>query len=242
MLGFTAVTQAFAQSSCDNVAGRGDLAVREQYQQTIDYYIKLAAAAQIKGFNPRNFPQPAPTGPAAALDFVGIVLTLAQQRDEAITTVFQAYHSCRDRNNVESLQAVDAAATFFVGQGLRQSVPPSAAYIDAQRLLNGTPLAERVALDIQTREALFVRLGINGNAADLIRNPLQIGPSGPVRIPGQVFGGPNSLIKNPNGIFGELPGVPASGSVQVTAPPVNPSLAPLELGQVGGHRVCIPWC
>src|SRR5437016_5534534 len=56
------------QVTCENLAGRGDLAVRDQYQQTIDYYLKLGAAAQVKGFNPRSFPQPDQNGNVGALD------------------------------------------------------------------------------------------------------------------------------------------------------------------------------
>src|SRR5262249_45375773 len=65
---------------------------------------------------------------------------------------------------------------------IKDVVPESARHIDASRILSGTPLGGPNALIPQAREWIFDRLGIRGFAADVIRNPLQISPGGPVRF------------------------------------------------------------
>jgi hypothetical protein len=60
------------------------------------------------------------------------------------------------------------------------------------------------------------------------------GPNSVFNNPGQLAGGPNSVINNPSQIFGG-PNSAFRNPEQLAPPPVN-------LGTVGGKRVCIPWC
>jgi hypothetical protein len=60
------------------------------------------------------------------------------------------------------------------------------------------------------------------------------GPNSVFNNPGQLAGGPNSVINNPGQILGG-PNSAARNPGQLVPPPLN-------LGTVGGKRVCIPWC
>jgi hypothetical protein len=67
-----------------------------------------------------------------------------------------------------------------------------------------------------------------GGPNSMFNNPGQVwgGPNSMFNNPGQVWGGPNSVFNNPGQLVPQLP----------------PPPPPLQLGTVGGHRVCIPWC
>jgi hypothetical protein len=72
-----------------------------------------------------------------------------------------------------------------------------------------------------------------GGPNSVFNSPQQIwgGPNSVVRNPGQVFGGPNSVFNNPGQILG------GPNSVFHQAAP-----NPIQVGSVGGHRICVPWC
>jgi hypothetical protein len=225
------LNSAFAQDICANAAAQGDAAVREQYQHTIDYFVKIAAAAQLRGFDPTNFPQADENGNVQAINLVAIIQRLSSQRDQAIAQIYQAFQECR--SNVAPYQKIVDVASFFLFGGLQQVVPERATHIDASRLLAGTPFGGPNALIPQSRDYLMARLGIGGDAANLIRNPLQIGQQGPFRAPWVPMFAP--------GI--PLPALPSIGSLpNLPQLPSIPSPPPIEIGSVGGHRVCIPWC
>lgn len=87
--------------------------------------------------------------------------------------------------------------------------------------------------------------GCFGNNNDLIgRNGFVVrnitalagGPNSVIRDPGQVLGGPNSVFNNPRQILGGPNSVPNQVLRNVPSPP------PIEVGKIGNHRVCIPWC
>jgi hypothetical protein len=218
-----------AQDLCQEAASRSDTAVREQYQQNIDYFLKIAAAAQSKGFDPRNFPQADDTGQVQALDLIAIVQGLVSKMDQGIAAIFTAFQECEQR--VAPYQRIVDVGTFFLSGGLQQVIPKRALYIDASRLLAGTPFGGPNALVPQTREYIFSRLGIGGGVADAIRNPLQVGTQG-------LFRAPWNPVLLPPGIS-PLPGsIPIPG---VGLPPLQ-APKPIPLGSVGGHRVCVPWC
>lgn len=87
----------------------------------------------------------------------------------------------------------------------------------------------------------FVRrtLGeIAGGPNSVINNPGQIwgGDNSFVRNPGQIWGGPNSFVRNPGQIFGR------SNSVFNNPGQLLPKPKPVQVGSIGGKRICLPWC
>ncbi len=223
---------AAAQNVCQVEAGRADQAIREQYQHSIDYFLKLAAAARIKGIDPRRFPQVSPTGQLEVIDLVQIAQDLSARRDQAIQAIYVGFQECQQ--GVAPYQAIVNRAIFFLTGGMSQVVPGKALHIDASNLLAGTPFGGPNALVPQAREQIFSMLGIQGPVADVIRNPLAIGPGGPFRAPW-------SPILMPGLPPVALPSIPP---IRVSPPPL-PRVPPpprIEIGKVGGHRVCLPWC
>lgn len=79
---------------------------------------------------------------------------------------------------------------------------------------------------------------IAGGPNSVINDPGQIwgGDNSFVRNPGQIWGGSNSFVRNPAQIFG------GSNSVFNNPGQLLPSPRPLTLGNVGGKRICLPWC
>jgi hypothetical protein len=77
---------------------------------------------------------------------------------------------------------------------------------------------------------------IAGGPNSIIRNPDQIwgGNNSFVRNPGQIWGGNNSFVRNPSQFWG--------GNNSIFNNPSQLVPKPLEVGKIGGHRVCIPWC
>jgi len=231
LLLFCAPEKAGAQDVCRNAAAQNDQAVREQYQHTIDYFLKIAAAAQAKGFDPTNFPQADDTGQIQAINLIAIIQNLTAKRDEGIAAIYQAFQECEQ--NVAPYQRIADIGSFFLSGGMQQVIPERARHIDASRLLAGTPFGGPNALVPQTREYIFSRLGIGGDAANFIRNPLQIGQQGPFRAPWVPM-----LLP---GVAGGLPILPNGLPQLPNLPPVR-SPPPVQLGTVGGKRICVPWC
>lgn len=231
LLSLLVIWEVKAQNVCAAEAGRADQAIREQYQQTIDYFLKLAAAARLKGIDPRRFAQVI-NGQVEILDLVQLAQDVSLKRDEGIQTVYAGFQACQ--RGVAPYQAIIEPTMFFLSGGLSQVVPDKALHIDASNLLAGTPFGGPSALIPQAREQIFSMLGIGGDVASVIRNPLQIGPGGPVRAPWVPMLGQGM----PN--IG-LPNLPPIGITPPNVALPNPP-PPIQLGNVGGHRVCIPWC
>lgn len=87
--------------------------------------------------------------------------------------------------------------------------------------------------------------GCFGNNNDLfgrngfvVRNIAALGggPNSVIRDPGGVLGGPNSVFNNPRQLLGGPNSFPNQLLHNVPSPP------PIEVGKIGNHRVCIPWC
>lgn len=77
-----------------------------------------------------------------------------------------------------------------------------------------------------------------GGPNSVINNPNQLwgGDNSFVRNPGQIWGGPNSFVRNPSQIWGGPNSVFNKPSQVINTP------RPLQLGTVGGKRICLPWC
>lgn len=228
------VVGAAKSDMCSDAAGQGDFRVREQYQHTIDYFMKISAAAQSRGFDPRRFPQADNYGNITAVDLIDTIEKISAKRDEGVAAIFQAFQECR--SNIAPYQRIVDVGSFYLFGAMQQVIPQSARQIDAGRLLAGTPFGGPNALVPQTREYIMARLGIGGSAADFIRNPLQVTPQGPVRapwVPMLMPGVPIAGLNIPS--VGQLPQLPPLP--QLPSPP-----PPIQVGSVGGHRVCVPWC
>jgi hypothetical protein len=75
--------------------------------------------------------------------------------------------------------------------------------------------------------------GENNTIVQSVRSAWEGASLGPNSAPNgqqQIFGGPNSVFNNPSQLLGGSRAV-----FQASPPPVN-------LGTIGGHRVCLPWC
>lgn len=80
---------------------------------------------------------------------------------------------------------------------------------------------------------------IAGGPNSVVNNPGQIwgGDNSFVRNPAQIWGGPNSFVRNPSQIWGGSNSIFNNpGQLLPQAPPA------LQLGTVGGKRICLPWC
>lgn len=77
-----------------------------------------------------------------------------------------------------------------------------------------------------------------GRNGFVVRNiaALAGGPNSVIRDPGQILGGPNSVFNNPRQVLGGPNSAINAALRNVPSPP------PIQLGKIGKHRVCIPWC
>lgn len=158
-----------AQDVCRQAAFQADMQIRNAYGQQIDYYLRLAAGAQAKGFNPQNFPQAGPDGVVVAVNLHGIVQNLAYQRQTALQAIFQSFSECV--RGFAPYQQILNVGMFFMTGGLSSVIPPAATYIDASQLLSGTPFGGSSALVPKARDQILDGLGIGGDAAKILRNP-----------------------------------------------------------------------
>lgn len=91
---------------------------------------------------------------------------------------------------------------------------------------------------------------IAGGPNSVFRNPDQLlgGNNSFVRNPGQIWGGDNSFVRNPGQIWGgdnsfvRNPGTFWGGNNSVFNNPQQLVPKPIQLGKVGGKRICFPWC
>lgn len=79
---------------------------------------------------------------------------------------------------------------------------------------------------------------IAGGPNSVINNPDQIwgGDNSFVRNPHQIFGGSNSFVRNPSQIWG------GQNSVFNNPSQLLPQPKPVQIGSIGGKRICLPWC
>lgn len=170
ILAFDVVTSAHAQYDiCRQAAGAADLQIRVQYSNVIDHWLRVSAALQQKGVDPRRFPQANPDGTVTVLDLPTMVHSMAMQRDIAVGQIFQAYQECV--YGFAPYQKIADIGMFFATAGLSQVLPPAATRVDVTSILSGTPFGGPSALIPQAREQILGRLGIGGDVAKVIRDP-----------------------------------------------------------------------
>jgi hypothetical protein len=93
---------------------------------------------------------------------------------------------------------------------------------------------------------------IAGGPNSVFNNPGQLlgGPNSFVRNPGQIWGGDNSFVRNPGQIFGgrnsfvrNLAEIWEGQNAVFNNPSqLLPQPKPLQVGSIGGKRICLPWC
>ena len=62
------------------------------------------------------------------------------------------------------------------------------------------------------------------------------GPNSVINDPGQILGGPESVFNHPAQVLGGPNSFPNQVLNNVPSPP------PIEVGKIGNHKICIPWC
>lgn len=91
---------------------------------------------------------------------------------------------------------------------------------------------------------------IAGGPNSVFNNPGQLlgGPNSFVNNPGQIWGGDNSFVRNPGQIWGgdnsfvRNPGQMWGGANSVFNNPSQLAPKPVQVGSIGGKRICLPWC
>lgn len=169
---FAVLTTASAQDVCRQAAAQQDAQIRVAYGSQIDFWLRIAAALQAKGINPAAFPQAMPDGSVQVLNIPWIIQNLAMQRDTGLRAVFQSFQQCA--TGFAPYQQIVNTGVFFLTGGMSQVLPPAATHVDASRILTGTPFGGPNALLPKARDQVLNGLGIGGDVAKIIRNPVCI--------------------------------------------------------------------
>ncbi|SMF13876.1 hypothetical protein [Pseudogulbenkiania subflava] len=162
---------AFAADKCDEAANGAKQNVDQIYLPKIDLWIKVSKALKDKGLDPRKYPIIMPDGSVELLDLVDVVEKLIKQRAEAYNQIQTAGDDC-NRGIAPYQKALDIAVYFATG-GLSAILPPTMTKIDASQILSGNPLGGPGALIPKLREDILNGLGIHGDVACGIRDPLK---------------------------------------------------------------------
>lgn len=164
--------QGFAADICRDAAGRADYDLNNLYGRRIDFLLRVAAGAQAHGIDPTRFPQPVPGGNIEILNLPWLAQQLALQRDNALRQVISDFQACEA--GWAPYQQIVNNASFYMTGGLSAVLPPAVSYIDLSRITSGTPLGGQNALIPKAREDILNGLGIGGDVAKVIRNPVCI--------------------------------------------------------------------
>jgi hypothetical protein len=167
---FSLANLAVAQDVCRQVAGQQDYNIRATYTNQLTFWTRIAGALQSKGVNPSNFPQAMPNGEVQIINIPSMLQMLATQRDTGLRAVFEGFQQCEA--GFAPYQQIINIGMFFTTAGLSQVIPPAATYVDASQILSGTPFGGPNALIPKARDDVLNGLGIGGDVAKVIRNPI----------------------------------------------------------------------
>jgi hypothetical protein len=162
---------AFAADKCDEASSSAKQNVDQIYLPKVDLWIKVSKALKDKGLDPRKYPVIMPDGSVELLDLLDVVEKLIKQRADAYSQIQTAGDDC-NKGIAPYQKALDIAVFFSTG-GLSAILPPSMTKIDASQILSGTPLGGPGALIPKLREDILNGLGIGGDVACGIRDPLK---------------------------------------------------------------------
>lgn len=161
----------WAADTCDSAASDGKQLIDVVYLPKMDLWIKVAKAMKDKGLDPRKYPVIMPDGSIEILDLVDVVDKLAKKRAEGYGQIEQAKGDCNKQ--IEPYQKALDIAKFLTTGGLSAILPPTMTHIDASQILSGHPLGGPGALIPKLREDLLNGLGVGGDVACFIRDPLR---------------------------------------------------------------------
>jgi len=164
-------SHAFAADKCDEATGGAKQNVEQIYLPKTDLWIKVSKALKDKGLDPRKYPVIMPDGSVELLDLLDVVEKLTKQRADAYSQIQTAGDDC-NKGIAPYQKALDIAVFFSTG-GLSAILPPAMTKIDASQILSGTPLGGPGALIPKLREDILNGLGIGGDVACSIRDPLK---------------------------------------------------------------------
>lgn len=165
------VHAASAADQCDQAAGDAQKNIDQIYLPKIDLWIKVSSALKEKGLDPRKYPVIMPDGSVELLDLIDVVEKLSRQRAEGWGQVDKAKNDCVEK--IAPYQKILDIAAFFATGGLSAVLPPTMTHVDASQILSGHPLGGAGALIPKLREDLLNGLGVGGDLACFIRDPLR---------------------------------------------------------------------
>ena len=164
-------TLAMAQADvCNNAEASAHKTVDDTYLPKIDLWIKVSKALQEKGIDPHKYPVVMPNGSVEVLDLTEVVRRLTLQRAAAYGKIETAISECNQK--IAPYQKATDIAVFFATGGLSAVLPPQMTHVDASQILSGHPLGGPGALIPKMREDILNGLGIGGDVAGIIRDPL----------------------------------------------------------------------
>ncbi|MCB8878400.1 hypothetical protein [Acidisoma silvae] len=161
--------QAFADE-CDSAVEQATLQIDTIYLPKIDLWTKISYALQNKGLDPHKYPVIMPDGSVEILDIPDVISKLAIQRANGYNQIQQAVADCKDA--IAPYQKITDVSAFIVTGGLSAVLPPQMTHVDAAQLLGGHPIGGAGALIPSTRDAVLKSLGISGDVAGIIKDPL----------------------------------------------------------------------
>lgn len=165
------VTPAAASDKCEHAVSSATMNVDQVYLPKIDLWIKVAKALADKGLDPRKYPIVMPDATVEIMDLYDVIEKLGKQRVEAYRQIKSAEGDCEKA--IKPYQDILNVAVFFSTGGLSAVLPPALTKVDASQILSGHPLGGPGALIPKLREDILKGLGIGGDLACLIRDPLR---------------------------------------------------------------------
>jgi len=161
----------YAADKCDEATNSAKSNVDQIYLPKIDLWIKVSKALKDKGLDPRKYPIIMPDGSVEVLDLLDVIDKLVRQRADAYNQIQTAGDDCNKQ--IAPYQKALDIGVFFVTGGLSKVLPPSMTHVDASQILSGHPLGGPGALVPKLRDDLLNGLGIGGDVACFIRDPLR---------------------------------------------------------------------
>lgn len=164
---------SFAEGAdkCNEAENSAKRSIDATYIPAINLWTIVADGLKAKGFDPRKYPVIMPDGSIEVLDVVDTVEKLARKRAEGYQQIVNATDDCNKA--IAPYQKTLDVAVFFATGGLSSVLPPALTRIDASQFLSGKYLGGPNALIPKMRDDLLDGLGVGGDVACLIRDPLR---------------------------------------------------------------------